>query len=84
MMGVQNYSRNPQITTANNSPANILVGTTIPVLVPQGQGSVFGTNPYTYENQQFYISLDVLPRVNDADLIMMKILLKKLLKLIFV
>ena len=63
----------PQITTANNSPANILVGTTIPVLVPQGQGSVFGTNPYTYENQQVNISLDVLPRVNDADVIMMKI-----------
>ena len=63
----------PQITTANNSPANILVGTTIPVLVPQGQGSVFGTNPYTYENQQVNISLDVLPRVNDAGVIMMKI-----------
>ena len=43
------------------------------VLVPQGQGSVFGTNPYTYENQQVNISLDVLPRVNDADVIMMKI-----------
>jgi len=63
----------PQITTANNSPANILVGTSIPVIVPQGEGSVFGTNPYTYENQQVNISLDVLPRVNNADVISMKI-----------
>ncbi len=63
----------PQITTANNSPANILVGTSIPVLVPQGEGSVFGTNPYTYENQQVNISLDVLPRVNDENVISMKI-----------
>ena len=62
----------PQITTANNSPANILVGTSIPVLVPQGEGSVFGTNPYTYENQQVNISLDVLPRVNE-NVISMKI-----------
>ena len=43
----------------NNSPANIVVGTTIPVLVPQGEGSVFGTNPYTYENQHVNIALDV-------------------------
>ena len=63
----------PQITTTNNSPANIVIGTTIPVLVPQGEGSVFGTNPYTYENQQVNISLDVLPRVNEDKVISMKI-----------
>ena len=54
----------PQVTTMNNSPANIVVGTTIPFLVPQGEGSVFGTNPYTYENQDVNIALDVLPRLN--------------------
>ena len=54
----------PQVTTMNNSPANIVVGTTVPILVPQGEGSVFGTNPYTYENQDVNISLDVLPRLN--------------------
>ena len=54
----------PQVTTMNNSPANIVVGTTIPILVPQGEGSVFGTNPYTYENQDVNIALDVLPRLN--------------------
>ena len=63
----------PQITTTNNSPANIVIGTTIPVLVPQGEGSVFGTNPYTFENQQVNISLDVLPRVNEDKVISMKI-----------
>ena len=59
----------PQLTTTNNSPANIVVGTTIPVLVPQGEGSVFGTNPYTYENQRGNISLNVLPRANEDELI---------------
>ena len=63
----------PQVTTTNNSPANIVVGTTIPVLVPQGEGSVFGTNPYTYENQHVNISLEVLPRVNEEKIISMKI-----------
>ncbi len=63
----------PQVTTANNSPANILVGTRIPVLVPQGKGSVFGTNPYTYEDQHVNITLDVLPRVNEDNIINMKI-----------
>ncbi len=63
----------PQVTTMNNSPANILVGTTIPLLVPQGEGSVFGTNPYTYEDQHVNVSLDVLPRVNQDKIISMKI-----------
>ena len=46
----------PQVTTMNNSPASIVVGTTIPLLVPQGKGSVFGTNPYTYEDQHINVS----------------------------
>ena len=63
----------PQVTTMSNSSANIVVGTTIPVLVPQGQGSVFGSNPYTYEEQSINVSLSVLPRVNSQDVISMKI-----------
>tara|TARA_B110000196_G_scaffold69585_1_gene59308 strand:+ start:469 stop:1020 length:552 start_codon:yes stop_codon:yes gene_type:complete len=63
----------PQVTTMNNSPAKIVVGTTIPLLVPQGEGSVFGTNPYTYEDQHINVSLDVLPRVNQENIISMKI-----------
>ena len=63
----------PQVTTMSNSAANIVVGTTVPVLVPQGQGSVFGSNPYTYEDQSINVSLNVLPRVNSQDVISMKI-----------
>ncbi len=63
----------PQVTTMSNSSANIVVGTTIPVLVPQGEGSVFGSNPYTYEEQSINVSLNVLPRVNSQDVISMKI-----------
>ena len=63
----------PQVTTMNNSPANIIIGTSIPLLVPQGEGSVFGTNPYTYENQDVNISLDVLPRLNAGNAISLAI-----------
>jgi|TARA_B110000495_G_scaffold15881_1_gene11363 type IV pilus assembly protein PilQ len=63
----------PQVTTMSNSPAKIVVGTTIPLLVPQGEGSVFGKSPYTYEDQHVNVSLDVLPRVNEEDVISMKI-----------
>ena len=63
----------PQVTTMSNSAANIVVGTTIPVLVPQGEGSVFGSNPYTYEEQSINVSLNVLPRVNSQEVISMKI-----------
>jgi len=63
----------PQVTTMNNSPATIVVGTSIPILVPQGEGSVFGTNPYTYQEQNIDISLDVLPRLNDRNVISMAI-----------
>ena len=63
----------PQVTTMSNSSANIVVGTTIPVLVPQGEGSVFGSNPYTYEEQSINVSLNVLPRANPQNVISMKI-----------
>ncbi len=55
----------PQVTTFNNVEASVTIGTTIPVLVPQGEGSVFGTNPYTYEDQNIDISLSIIPRVNE-------------------
>jgi type II secretory pathway component GspD/PulD (secretin) len=63
----------PHVTTFNNQTASINVGTTIPILVPQGQGSVFGTNPYTFEDQTVNISLDVTPRINADDYISLKI-----------
>ena len=57
----------PQVTTFDNFKANVNIGTTLPVLVPQGEGSVFGTNPYTFENVNVDIQLDVTPRVNSSD-----------------
>ena len=63
----------PQITTFNNSPATITVGTTIPVLVPQAEGSMFGAIPYTYQDQNVNVSLTVLPRINENELISMSI-----------
>ena len=63
----------PQVTTFNNSPATITVGTTIPVLVPQAEGSMFGSQPYTYQNQDVNVNLTVLPRINEGDLITMSI-----------
>ena len=42
-------------------------------MVPQGEGSVFGTNPYTFENVTVNISLDVTPRINSTEEISMKL-----------
>ena len=61
----------PQITTFNNSPATITVGTTIPVLVPQAEGSMFGSQPYTSQDQNVNVNLQVLPRINANALITM-------------
>jgi len=63
----------PQVTTFNNSPATITVGTTIPVLVPQAEGGMFGAVPYTYQDQNVNVSLSVLPRINENELISMNI-----------
>ncbi len=63
----------PQVTTFNNSPAIINVGTSIPILVPQVEGGVFGVNPYTFENQNVDISLKVTPRINSEGLISLAI-----------
>ena len=63
----------PQVTTFNNSPATITVGTTIPVLVPQAEGSMFGSQPYTYQDQNVNVNLNVLPRINENSFITMSI-----------
>ena len=63
----------PQVTTFDNYSARVNVGTSLPVLVPQGEGSVFGTNPYTFENINVDISLDVTPRINSVNEISMQL-----------
>lgn len=71
----------PRITTLDNQPANIEVGTTIPVLVPQQQGATAGGAgatgvgfiQNTYEEIDIAISLRVLPRVNPDRYITMSV-----------
>jgi type II secretory pathway component GspD/PulD (secretin) len=63
----------PQVTTFNNSMASINVGTSIPILVPQAEGGVFGVNPYTFQQQNVNISLEVTPRINSDGLVSMAI-----------
>ena len=60
----------PRITTLDNQPASIEVGTTIPILVPQQQSAQTGGAissgfiQNTFEEVDINISLNVLPRVN--------------------
>ena len=71
-----NYTKllqEPQVTTFDNHEAKVDIGTTLPVLVPQGEGSVFGTNPYTFENVNVNISLTVVPTVSAENEIRMDI-----------
>ena len=63
----------PQVTTFNNSPATLKVGTSIPILVPQAEGGILGVNPYTFESQSVDISLKVTPRINSDGLISLAI-----------
>ena len=59
----------PQITTVDNTPARIVVGTSIPILVPQPTGGILGVNPYTFEETNVDISLNVTPRITAEGLI---------------
>ncbi len=63
----------PQVTTFDNHEATVNIGTSLPVLVPQGEGSVFGTNPYTFQNVSVNISLKVTPTVSSNNEIKMAI-----------
>ncbi len=68
----------PQVTTKNNTLATVTVGTTFPVLVPQTgatatEGTIIGTQTYTFEEQQVNISLNVKPRINADKYISMSI-----------
>tara|TARA_B000000565_G_C23782235_1_gene376397 strand:+ start:1010 stop:2587 length:1578 start_codon:yes stop_codon:yes gene_type:complete len=63
----------PQVTTFDNYSAEVNVGTTLPVLVPQGEGSVFGTNPYTFQDIDVNIVLNVTPRINSPNEITMQL-----------
>ena len=45
------------------------MGTSIPILVPQPTGGILGVNPYTFEETNVDISLNVTPRITAEGLI---------------
>lgn len=63
----------PQVTTMDNTIANVSIGTTIPILVPQTEGGLIGTQPVTYEDQEITITLTVQPRINEDRFISMNV-----------
>jgi len=58
----------PLLTTMNNTPAKLLVGTTIPYSISNGKNI-----PNTFQDRDINVSLSILPRVNEEKDIFMKI-----------
>jgi len=63
----------PQITVKENVMAELTVGTSIPILVPQAEGGLAGTQPFQFQNEEINITLNVLPRINDGKYISMDV-----------
>ncbi|MEE9189896.1 MAG: hypothetical protein V3U16_03905 [Candidatus Neomarinimicrobiota bacterium] len=62
----------PQVTTLNNTMANVTVSTTFPILVPQIT-EVLGTIPFRFEEEEIKITLNVQPRISEDKYISMVI-----------
>ena len=62
----------PQVTTLNNTMANVTVSTTFPILVPQIT-EVLGTIPFRFEEEEIRITLNVQPRISEDNYITMVI-----------
>ncbi len=63
----------PQVTVKDNIMADLTVGTKIPILVPQGEGGLVGTQPYRFQDEEININLNVLPRINEGKYISMDV-----------
>ena len=63
----------PQVTVKNNISADLTVGTKIPILVPQSEGGLVGTQPYRFQDEEINITLNVLPRINEGKYISMDV-----------
>jgi len=63
----------PQVTTANNTMANVEVGTKIPILIPQPTGGLVGTQPFQFQEEEINIMLNVKPRINEDKFITLNI-----------
>ncbi len=55
----------PQVTTFENTTAEIGIGTSYPVLIPGTDASAFGAETYQFEDVEINVSLSVTPRINE-------------------
>lgn len=67
--GITKTLSNPSVTTANEKPAKLFVGGSIPVPVPQT-----GSNVVTIEWKEYGIKLDFVPHVTKNESIALKVL----------
>ncbi len=72
--GKSRLLQEPSVTAQDNTMATVTVGTTIPVLVPQPQGTTTGgQTPYTFQDEEVNVTLNVFPRINEDRYISMAI-----------
>jgi len=55
----------PQVTTFENTTAQIGIGTSYPVLIPGSDATAFGAETYQFEDVEVNVSLNVTPRINE-------------------
>jgi len=63
----------PQVTTFENTTAEIGIGTSYPVLIPQADANAFGSETYQFEDVEINVSLSVTPRLNEDRYVSLKI-----------
>ncbi|MFQ6605058.1 MAG: type II secretion system protein GspD [Fidelibacterota bacterium] len=72
--GKSRLLQEPSVTAQDNTMATVTVGTTVPVLVPQTQGTTTGgQTPYTFQDEEVNVTLNVFPRINEGRFISMAI-----------
>ncbi len=67
--GITKTLSSPSVTTANEKPAKLFVGGSIPIPVPQS-----GSNLVTIEWKEYGIKLDFVPHVTKSEMIALKVL----------
>ena len=55
----------PQVTTFENTTAEIAIGTTYPVIIPNSDATAFGAETFQFEDVEINVSLSVTPRINE-------------------
>ncbi len=55
----------PQVTTFENTTAQIGIGTSYPVLIPGSDATAFGAETYQFEDVDIRVDLSLTPRINE-------------------